>query len=332
MAVDKLVDSSQLDSDLTTVANAIRAKTGGASQLAFPSGFVSGIGSIPTGTPRTSADLTASGDTVTAPAGNYASSASKSVAAGSVSVDEVIIESDPTISVDSSGLITASYSDTGEATASVTPGYVSSANSGTYSVSGSSTRQLATQAAQTIHPSLSDQSISSGKYLTGVQTIKAVVLANLLAENIKSGVTVKVGDSTDDDCVASVLGTYTGILKTADGTFTGNGTRQMTVSCAFEPDLIYWATDDPGGNTFNGVVSGIIVRDMMAAVRYRNNSTANSNGADYPVTDMNSSPNGYNFKATYSEGVVTIRCASNNSRAFFANNETYSYKFIKWTA
>lgn len=49
MAVDKLVDSTQLDSDLTSVANAIRAKSGGSGQLAFPSGFVSEIGNIPSG-------------------------------------------------------------------------------------------------------------------------------------------------------------------------------------------------------------------------------------------------------------------------------------------
>ena len=49
MSVDKLVDSTQLNSDLTSVANAIRAKSGGSSQLAFPSGFVSEIGNIPSG-------------------------------------------------------------------------------------------------------------------------------------------------------------------------------------------------------------------------------------------------------------------------------------------
>lgn len=49
MALDKLVDSSQLDSDLTSVANAIRTKGGTSAQLAFPSGFVSAIGDISTG-------------------------------------------------------------------------------------------------------------------------------------------------------------------------------------------------------------------------------------------------------------------------------------------
>lgn len=46
MAVDKLVDSTQLNSDLTSVANAIRTKGGTSAQLAFPSGFVSAIGDI----------------------------------------------------------------------------------------------------------------------------------------------------------------------------------------------------------------------------------------------------------------------------------------------
>lgn len=49
MAVDKLVDSSQLNSDLTSVANAIRAKGGTSASLAFPSGFVAAIGAIPSG-------------------------------------------------------------------------------------------------------------------------------------------------------------------------------------------------------------------------------------------------------------------------------------------
>lgn len=49
MSVDKLVDSTQLDSDLTSVANAIRKKGGTSAQLAFPAEFVSAIDAIPTG-------------------------------------------------------------------------------------------------------------------------------------------------------------------------------------------------------------------------------------------------------------------------------------------
>ena len=48
MAVDKLVDSAQLDGDLTSVANAIRSKGGTSAQLSFPSGMVSAIEGIKT--------------------------------------------------------------------------------------------------------------------------------------------------------------------------------------------------------------------------------------------------------------------------------------------
>lgn len=51
MALDKLVDSAQLDAGLTSIANAIRAKGGTSAQLVFPQGFVSAINAI-TPTPQ----------------------------------------------------------------------------------------------------------------------------------------------------------------------------------------------------------------------------------------------------------------------------------------
>lgn len=53
MAVDKLVDSTLLDANLTSVANAIRAKGGASGSLAFPAGFVSAVQAIPTGSTPT---------------------------------------------------------------------------------------------------------------------------------------------------------------------------------------------------------------------------------------------------------------------------------------
>lgn len=49
MALDKLVDSTQLNADLTSIANAIRTKGGTAASLAFPQGFVSAVEAIETG-------------------------------------------------------------------------------------------------------------------------------------------------------------------------------------------------------------------------------------------------------------------------------------------
>lgn len=156
-----------------------------------------------------STDLTASGNTVTAPAGYYASAASKSVASGSASTPATTISVTPSISVNSSGLITASVSGSQNVTPNVSPGYVSSGTAGTVSVSGSNTSQLATQGATTYNTSSSDQTINSGRYLTGNQTIKAVTTSGIDAANIKAGVTVKVGDSNDDDRIAGATGTFT---------------------------------------------------------------------------------------------------------------------------
>lgn len=50
------------------------------------------------------------------------------------------------------------------------------------------TGTIADQAAQTITPGTADQTIASGRYLAGVQTIKGD--ANLVAANIKSGVSI----------------------------------------------------------------------------------------------------------------------------------------------
>lgn len=50
------------------------------------------------------------------------------------------------------------------------------------------TGTIASQAAQTITPGTSDQTIAAGKYLSGAQTIKGD--ANLAAGNIKSGVSI----------------------------------------------------------------------------------------------------------------------------------------------
>lgn len=47
MAVDKLIDSAQLDADLTSVASAIRSKGGTSGSLVFPSGFVSAVNDLP---------------------------------------------------------------------------------------------------------------------------------------------------------------------------------------------------------------------------------------------------------------------------------------------
>ena len=115
---------------------------------------INGNGEKITGTiaTKTASNLTASGATVTVPSGYYASQATKSVATAT--------QATPTISVNSSGLITAS--------ATQTAGYVGAGTK-------SATKQLSTQAAKTVTPSTSSQTaVASGKYTTGAITVAAI--------------------------------------------------------------------------------------------------------------------------------------------------------------
>ena len=122
----------------------------------------------------------------------------------------------------STGTNTLTLTKTISVTPTVTAGYISSGTAGNSSVS--LTASVTTKAAATFHPSTTAQSIAASTYLTGAQTIAAVTTTNLSASNILNGVTIKVGDSSDDDCVASVTGNvviqnyYTGSTAPASGT------------------------------------------------------------------------------------------------------------------
>lgn len=70
MAYDKVVDSASLDSKLTQVADAIRTKGNTSADLQFPSGFISAIQAIQTGTELKIIVSVTSGATVTATKGS----------------------------------------------------------------------------------------------------------------------------------------------------------------------------------------------------------------------------------------------------------------------
>ena len=154
--------------------------TGGSQMLNGVTSYANGTkitGSIPS---KSSSDLTASGATVTVPAGNYAQQATKSVNAGSATAPATISGTSASVST---GTNTLTLSKTVSVTPSVTAGYVASGTAGNSSVS--LTASVTTKGAATITPGTSNQTISSGTYLTGTQTISGD--ANLIASNIVSG-------------------------------------------------------------------------------------------------------------------------------------------------
>ena len=135
--------------DLPTLTN-----EGSASDLLSGKQLIDSEGNIVEGTivTKTASNLTASGATVTVPAGYYASQTTKSVATAT--------QATPSITINASGLITA--------TATQTAGYVAAGTK-------SATSQLAFQAAKTITPTTADQvAVSSGYYTGGNITVAAI--------------------------------------------------------------------------------------------------------------------------------------------------------------
>ncbi len=116
------------------------------------------------------------------------------------------------ISGSSASLTTGTNTLTLTKTVSVTPnvttgGYITSGTAGNSSIS--LTASVTTKAATTYNTSTSNQTIAADTYLTGTQTIRGVTTSNLNAANVKSGVTITIGDSADTDRIASVTGTFT---------------------------------------------------------------------------------------------------------------------------
>ena len=146
---------------------------------------------VPSGT-----TVTPTTSTQTIGGANYMMEGAVTVSAmpsGSVTAPSTITGTSATVST---GTNTLTLSKTVSVTPNVTTsGYVSSGTAGNSNVS--LTASVTTKGATTYTPTTTNQTISSGTYLTGTQTISGD--ANLVAGNIKSGTTI-----------FGVTGTYSG--------------------------------------------------------------------------------------------------------------------------
>ena len=137
--------------------------------------------------------------------------------AQNVVINGVTYQNVPEVDIPLSGGGTAKFMDTTYASGGATAGDILSGKKAF--VNGSEvTGSISSKSAATYTPTTSSQTINSGQYLSGNQTIEAVVCTNLIAANIASGVTVKVGTATDDDSVASVTGSLSAATISQDGT------------------------------------------------------------------------------------------------------------------
>lgn len=165
---------------LKGIADAIRAKEGSTAYIPAPD-MAARIGAIETGIQLPT--LTNPGVAGDLRSGKQLIGQDGSTVKGSLSE---VTQATPSISVSSSGLITASATQSG--------GIVTAGTK-------SATKQLTTQAAKTVTPGASAQTaVSSGVYTTGAVTVAGD--SNLVAGNIKSGVSIfGVSGTLEDGCV-----------------------------------------------------------------------------------------------------------------------------------
>ena len=212
---------------------------------------------------KTSSNLTASGATVTVPAGYYAENATKTIASGSASTPATTVTANPSISVNSStGLITATASATKSVTPTVSAGYVSSGTAGTITISGSNTSQLSTQAAKTVTPTESEQTaVAAGKYTTGIVKVGAIS-----STYVGSGITSRTStDLSASDATVTVPAGY----------YANAATKSIAVGSVTAPSRIDGteATVSTGTNTLT-LYSLLSVTPKITSAGYISTGTA----------------------------------------------------------
>ena len=153
-----------------------------------------------------------------------------------------VTQATPSVSINSSGLITAS--------ATQTAGYVAAGTK-------SGTKQITTQAAKTITPTTTAQTaVASGRYTTGAITVAGD--ANLKAENIAEGVSI-----------FGVTGTHSG----GGGSSSGGGfesntdTCEIAISSDYQTEAVcYYGAD--GHTVFNEYASKYNINAICGSVVY----------------------------------------------------------------
>lgn len=123
----KIVNATQLDADLASIANSIKEKTLETDkEYVFPEDFASAIYKMSYNEDaRTVADLTIEGKNILVNKGFYPEDVETSVDEGLIIIDDLTIEENPTVVLSEDGLsIEADYSFENNLDISITPGYI----------------------------------------------------------------------------------------------------------------------------------------------------------------------------------------------------------------
>lgn len=256
-------------------------------------GYISGGTHTGTGVSVSASELVSGTYTVsgsgTADVTNYASA---SVPAGSVTAPSTITGSSASVSA---GTNTLTLSKTVSVTPSVTTaGYVTSGTAGNSNVS--LTASVTTKGAATITPTTTNQTITSGTYLTGTQTISGD--ANLVAGNIKSGTTI-----------FGVTGSYTGgggTLTVATKTLTNTAVAQTLSFSSLSGQPKYWFLRVTSNVSSSGSTTYYYITDL-----FYNGTNITGNtfriGSTRRVQNVTSG-----ISQSYSSGTLTVTAGSSS--------------------
>ena len=269
-------------------------------------------------TRRSSTDLTASGATVSVPAGYYSSAASKSVSSGSATTPATTVTANPSISVNSStGLITATASATKSVTPTVSAGYVSSGTAGTITVSGSNTSQLSTQAATTITPTKSSQTaVTAGKYTTGAVTVAAIPAAY---QDV-TGVTATASDVVSGKDFVNSSGTLVNGSLVIQNYYTGSTAPSSSLGANGD---IYLDTTGSGSGGGGGGLEVISFRIYLSNTsNYLKVIAREGNGSFNWHTLTTNTSTSYNIDGTSSGGNLFITSSSSVHKPTLSSSST----------
>jgi len=327
MAYDKIVDSAELEANLTIVADAIRRKGGTSAPLAFPAGMKAAVEAIETGSGGSdTSDATATEAEITEGATAYAKGVKlfgtnpykKAETDVTVATQADLISQisaalrGKTASSDTPPALQTKSVTPSEAAQTVTPdsGYdgLSSVSVGAISKTyvGS---DVTIQSAKTYTPGTSDQTIAAGQYLSGVQTIKGD--ANLKAENIADGVSI-FGVLGTLASGASGGGLPAGVSAIDYGTFTlsSDATTQTNVvhNLGVAPDFAIWWLDSAhiATATTSVAVRGVVLNMGINATLNTQYIVAGYNASGKGGTSTNTVAAEYNL----TKNGFTARCNS----------------------
>lgn len=168
-------------------------------------------------------------------------------------------------------------------------------------------KPTATKAAATITPSTSNQTIASGTYLTGTQTIKGD--SNLKAANIKSGTSIfGVSGSLTD--MASNMANFYGFTKAKSGSFTTPASNQTTYTITHNlgsiPRFIMYSSPYVSHNT--GLAWGGILFTTNGVSSFKTKTASGDYGIAvrlyYYTNQKNLGAAGYGVNSTYAESSI----------------------------